>query len=277
MMSLSNKSKRSPAAGELPFQYDWEPAEQVLSAYAGIPLFVRAARSFGVPESVARNLSLKQRQRGFDEATYVESFLALNALGGDCLEDFDRLREDVGLAEMLGHEVPSPEEARKFLYRFHDESRIGTAQQELPVGQVSYIPTEGEALRALAQVNQDLVQALGRRCAEHKIATIDLDSTVIESWKREAKPVYQGGTGSQSVLALWAEMDLAVADEFRDGNVAAHTELLGGTKRAFRALSETVEQRYFRGRFGLLRPAVVDVAEEPEQAGCAGGLYRICR
>jgi len=246
-MALAKKPKRSPAAGELPFEYDWQPAQEVLTAYAGVPLFVRAARSFGVPQSVARNLPLKQRQRGFDEATYVESFLVLNALGGDCLEDFDRLREDAGLAEMLGHELPSPEAARKFLYQFHDESRIEAAQQELPVGQVSYIPTESDPLRGLAQVNQDLVQAIGRRCAEQKIATIDIDATVIESWKREARPVYSGGTGYQPVLALWAELDLCVADEFRDGNVGAHTELLGVTKRAFAALPETVEERCFRG------------------------------
>lgn len=246
-MSLPKRSKRSPAEGELPFDYDWQPSEEVLTAYAGVPLFVRAARSFGVPESVSRNLSFKQRQRGFDEATYVESFLVLNALGGDCLEDFDRLREDAGLAEMLGHEMPSPEAARKFLYQFHDESRIEAAQRELAVGQVSYIPSESEPLRGLAQVNQDVVQAVGRRCAEQKIATIDVDATVIESWKREAKPVYQGGTGYQPVLALWAEMDLAVADEFRDGNVGAQMALLGVTKRAFAALPETVEQRCFRG------------------------------
>jgi hypothetical protein len=247
VMSLPKRSKRSPAEGELPFDYDWQPSEEVLTAYAGVPLFVRAARSFGVPESVSRNLSFKQRQRGFDEATYVESFLVLNALGGDCLEDFDRLREDAGLAEMLGHEMPSPEAARKFLYQFHDESRIEAAQRELAVGQVSYIPSESEPLRGLAQVNQDVVQAVGRRCAEQKIATIDVDATVIESWKREAKPVYQGGTGYQPVLALWAEMDLAVADEFRDGNVGAQMALLGVTKRAFAALPETVEQRCFRG------------------------------
>jgi len=246
-MALSKKPKRSPAEGELPFEYDWEPAQEVLTAYAGIPLFVRASRSLGVPESVGRNLALKQRQRGFDEATYVESFLVLNALGGDCLEDFERLREDSGLAEMLGHEMPSPEAARKFLYQFHDESRIEAAQRELRVGQVSYIPTESDPLRGLAQVNQDLVQAIGRRCADQKIATIDLDATVIESWKRAAKPVYQGGTGYQPMLALWAEMDLAVADEFRDGNVGAHTELLGVTKRAFAALPETVEEFCFRG------------------------------
>jgi hypothetical protein len=246
-MALPKKPKRSPAEGELPFEYDWEPAEEVLTAYAGVPLSVRAIRSFDVPGSVKRHLHLKQRQRGFDEATYVESFLVLNALGGDCLEDFDRLREDAGLGEMLGHELPSPEAARKFLYAFHDEERIEQAQAELPVGQVSYIPSESEALRALAQVNQELVQTIGRRCAEQKIATVDLDATVIESWKREAKPTYEGCTGYQPMLALWAEMDLVVADEFRDGNVGAQVELLEVTQRALAALPETVEERYFRG------------------------------
>ena len=246
-MALPKKPKRSPAEGELPFEYDWEPAAEVLTAYAGLPLFVRALRSFNVPGSVKRHLHLKQRQRGFDEATYVESLLVLNALGGDCLEDFDRLREDAGLAQMLGHQLPSPEAARKFLYCFHDEERIEQAQAELPVGQVSYIPSESEPLRALAQVNQDLVQAVARRCADQKIATVDLDATVIESWKREAKPTYQGGTGYQPVLALWAELDLALADEFRDGNVGAHVELLGVTRRALAALPETVQERYFRG------------------------------
>ncbi len=247
-MALSKKPKRSPAEGELPFEYDFEhPAEEVLTAYAGIPLLVRAMRSFDVPGSVRRNLHLKQRQRGFDEATYVESFLVLNALGGDCLEDFDRLREDAGLAEMLGHELPSPEAARKFLYAFHDEERIRQAQAELPVGQVSYIPNESEPLRGLAQVNQDLVQGIARRWAEQKIATLDLDATLIESWKREAKPTYEGGAGYQPVLALWAEMDLVLADEFRDGNVGAHTELLGVTQRALAALPESVQERHFRG------------------------------
>lgn len=246
-MALPKKPKRSPAEGELPFEYDWEPAEEVLTAYAGVPLFVRAIRSFDVPGSVKRHLHLKQRQRGFDEATYVESFLVLNALGGDCLEDFDRLREDAGLGEMLGHELPSPEAARKFLYAFHDEERIEQAQAELPVGQVSYIPSESEPLRALAQVNQELVQTIGRRCAEEKIATVDLDATVIESWKREARPTYEGCTGYQPMLALWAEMDLVLADEFRDGNVGAQVELLGVTQRALAALPETVEERYFRG------------------------------
>ena len=124
--------KRSPAAGEFLFEIDPEPLDEQVTALGGIPLLVRAARSLDVPGRVARHLHLKQRERGFDEATYVESFLVLNAAGGDCLEDFDQLREDAGLAEMLGHAVPSAEAARKFLYQFHEEAQIEQAQHSRP-------------------------------------------------------------------------------------------------------------------------------------------------
>src|SRR5437660_1788213 len=239
--------KTASAAGEFLFEIDAEPLEECLTALGGIPLLVRSARSLDVPGSVERHLRVKQRERGFDEATYVESFLVLNAAGGDCLEDFDQLRADAGLSELLGHAVPSAEAARKFLYQFHDGEKIEQAQQALAAERVSYIPEENPALQGLAQVNQDVVRELGRRCAEQKIATLDVDATIIESWKREAKPTYEGSTGYQPVLALWAEMSVVVGDEFRDGNVPAHQELLPITQRAFQALPETVVELYFRG------------------------------
>jgi hypothetical protein len=246
-MALPRKPKPSPAGGEFLFQLDPEPLEECVTAYAGIPLLVQAMRSLDVPGSVKRHVQVKQRQRGLDEAGYVESFVVLNALGGECLEDFDRLREDEGLSEMLGHEMPSPEAARKFLYQFHDENKVEQAQQELPAGQVSYIAEESAPLRALAQVNQEMVQEVGRRCPEQKIATVDLDSTIIESYKREARPTYQGGSGYQPMLGLWAEMNLVLADEFRDGNVPAQKDPLRVARRAFQALPATVGEYYFRG------------------------------
>ena len=259
------KPKRSPAEGEFLFKIDPTPLEESVTALGGVPLFVRAVRSLDVPGSVKRNLHVKQRDRGFDEATYVESFLVLNAVGGDCLEDFERLQEDPGLAEMLGHAVPSPEAARKFLYQFHDESKIEQAQQELPGGQLSYIPEESAPLRGLAQVNQEVVQELGRRCPEQKIATVDLDTTVIESWKREAKATYEGGTGYQPMLALWAEMDVVVADQFRDGNVPAVQDPLRVAQRAFGALPETVEERYFRGDAACYEEQLLSWLRNPDR------------
>src|ERR1039458_1080866 len=148
-MGIPRKQKPSPAAGEFLFQLDPEPLEECVTAYAGIPLFLQAARSLEVPRLVNQHLQIKQRDRG--------------------------------LAEMLGHGVPSCAAARKFLYEFHDASKLEQAQKELPVGQVSYIAEESAPLRALAQVNQEMVQEVGRRCPEQKIATVDLDSTIIES------------------------------------------------------------------------------------------------
>jgi hypothetical protein len=257
----------SPTELPLGFDYDEGHGEQGLTALAGVPLVVQAFRSLALPASVQRNVSIKQRQRGFDEATYVESFVILNAAGGDCLEDFERLRQDGGLAELIGHEMPSPEAARKFLYAFHEESRITAAQQQLAVGAVSYIPEENTPLRGLAQVNRDLVQELGRRCGDQKMATIDLDATVIESWKREAQATYQGGRGYQPMLALWAEMNVVVADEFRDGNVPALQEPLRVAQRGFQALPETVREYYFRGDSACYDKALIGWLRDEQRGG----------
>jgi hypothetical protein len=244
---MRKRLKTSPTELPLPFSYDEQEAEENITALGGMPVLMQAFRSLGAGRSVAEHVQLKQRQRGLDEASYVESFVILNAAGGDCLDDFDHLRADTGLAELIGHELPSPEAARKFLYQFHDESKIEEAQQqELALGRVSYIPRESPALAGLGAVNRDVVRELGRR-TQDKIGTIDMDATIIESWKQEAQRTYKGMPGYQPMVALWAELNVIVADEFRDGNVGADTRLLPVAKQAFAALPESVEARYFRG------------------------------
>ncbi len=259
------KAKRSRAEGEFLFEIDPEPLEECVTALGGLPLFLRAVRSLDVPGSVKRHLRLKQRERGLDEAAYVESFLTLNAVGGDCLQDFDQLREAPDVTQMAGYQMPGAEGARKFLYRFHEDGLIEQAQRELAVDQVSYIPEESAPLRALAQVNQDVVRELGRRCAEQKIATVDLDSTIIESWKKEAKPTYAGISGYQPMLALWAELNVVLADEFRDGNVPAQQQPLRVVQRAFAALPETVGEYYFRGDSACEEEALLSWLRNPER------------
>lgn len=110
--------KPSPTASPLLFELDPEPLQETLTALGGIPLVVQAFRSLGLPQSIQEHVRVKQRERGYDEATWVESFVILNAAGGECAEDFERLRGDPGLAEMIGHELPSPRAALEFLYAF---------------------------------------------------------------------------------------------------------------------------------------------------------------
>jgi len=44
--------------------------------------------------------------------------------------DFERLRQDPGLAEMIGHELPSPSATLQFLYAFHEEAKIARHSSE---------------------------------------------------------------------------------------------------------------------------------------------------
>jgi hypothetical protein len=64
---------------------------------------------------VRQQVRVRERERGYDEATMVERFVLLNAVGGECFDDFPRSQEDAGLPEMIGHSIPSPEAARQFL------------------------------------------------------------------------------------------------------------------------------------------------------------------
>ena len=140
---------------------------------------------------------------------------------GALQDDLQHLREDAGLKEMLGHEIPSPEAARTFLNQFHGEEKIEEAKQRRGAEQIAFIPEETDALAGLGEVNRELVRELGRRCPDQRIATVDQDATIIESRKREALRTYEGERGYQPMMVVWAEMDVVLADEFRDGNVPA--------------------------------------------------------
>jgi hypothetical protein len=245
---LKQKTRKpSPTESPLLIEIDPEPIPETLTAMGGVPLVVQTFRSLGLPASVRQHVRVKQRERGYDEATMVESFVILNAVGGECFEDFQRLREDPALSEMIGHGIPSPEAARKFLYQFHEQDKIEEAQQRRSGDEIAYIPEESEALAGLGRVNRDLVEELGRRCPDQRIATVDQDATVIESRKQEALRTYEGERGYQPMLALWAEMNVVLADEFRDGNVPAMMNPLAVAKKAFAALPETVTTYYYRG------------------------------
>lgn len=111
-----------PTESPLVFQIDAEPAPESLTALGDMSLVEQAFRSLGLPAGVNHNVHVKERQRVYDEAAFVESFVVLNAAGRECVDDFQRLREDHGLEELIGHEMPSPSSAlpatvKTFYYR----------------------------------------------------------------------------------------------------------------------------------------------------------------
>jgi hypothetical protein len=94
------------------------------------------------------------------------------------------------------------------------------------------------------------------------VATIDVDATILESRKRSALATYDGRTGYQPVVALWAEQDVILADEFRDGNVPAGSGDQRVVEPALTALPAGVD---------AIRRHVDNALYEPTAAALAGG------
>jgi hypothetical protein len=73
------------------------------------------------------------------------------------------------------------------------------------------------------------------------------------------------------MVAVWAEADLVLADEFRDGNVPARQDPLTCAKLAFEALPETITQRYFRGDSACHNEELLDWLKHPDRQKEPGG------
>jgi len=121
-------------------------------------------------------------------------------------------------------------------------------------------------------VNRDLIAAMGQRCSEQKIATVDQDTTIIESRKREALATYEGERGYQPMLTLWAEMNLVLADQFRDGNVPALMDPLPVAQAAFGALPATVQTFYYRGDSACHEHRLISWLRDEEREGGPRGF-----
>lgn len=229
----------SIAQGILPFQLIENTSKLLLTSFGGLPLVMETFRALGLPQSIRKHLSILQKEVKYQEADYLESFISLFAAGGECVEDLNLLRRDEGLRK-LGLRVPSPEAARWFLNAFHEEELLSG---RLP--HQAFIPEETEGLKGLREVQRDLIQKATRKESPWK-ATIDLDAVIVQSQKQEAYFTYLGQKGYQPVIAYWAEQDLIVADEFRDGNVPARMDLVRVAKETLTALPPTVRLVRFR-------------------------------
>jgi hypothetical protein len=193
---------------------------------------------------------IKRRKRGLAPAALVEGLFALWAAGGERCEDLAALREDSALALLLGHGLPAPQTVRDFLEAFDE------AVPPLWRGERAAVPGEGPRLQGLAQANRRLVAWLQERRPQ-TVATIDVDATILESQKRAARWTYDGRTGYQPVIALWAEQDVVLADEFRDGNVPAGTGNRRVVERALAALPSGVAEVRLRGDSALYEQALL--------------------
>jgi hypothetical protein len=232
------------AGRRLDFEIDETLDAALVTARAGVPSLIEAFRRMGAGAKIDDLVKIKQRSRGLLSSQMAESFFALWASGGERCEDLDRLRQDAALNALIGYDLPAAQTGRDFLAAFHED--------DLPLlheGK-STVPIETAPLVGLAAANREMILDLQSR-KPVRTATLDVDATVIVSSKRAARFTYEGDRGYQPVLVVWAEQDVIIADEFRDGNVPASVGNARVIEKALAALPGKFDAVYVRGDSAL--------------------------
>lgn len=262
--------------GLLSFQYEVDHRSERMTALGGLPLYLELAHVTGLIESIRKHLRVRDAGQGWTDVQVVLGIVLLNLAGGDCVDDLEVLERDAGFSEILRraelHDlprsqrrelarrwrkerrraVPSPSAVRRYLEAFHDP-----AQEALRPIQGAFFPAPNEHLRALKNVHRDLVAFLQRRSPQEE-ATLDADATLIETHKSTAEHCYKGFRAYQPLNIWWAQQQLVLHTEFRDGNVPAGYQLL----------------RVFQEALDLLPPGVESVSFRSDTAGYDHTLLR---
>ncbi len=248
----------------LPYQYA-NASNSGMTALSGLPAYLDLAQVARLSESVGKHLHLRPAGgQGWTDEQMVRALVMLKLAGGDCVADIGVLEGDEGLCRLMRkaewhglcrrerrererrfrkekkRTFPSESAIFRYLSCFHDESqeakrRPGTA----------FIPKANSYLRGLSRVGQELVGFQQRR-SPSRVATLDMDATLIESTKKQALFSYKGYRAYQPLTTYWFEQDVIVHSEFRDGNVAAGHEQLRVFQQSLVSLPEGVEEVFLR-------------------------------
>jgi len=243
----------------LPFKFQEERRERGITALGGLALYTGLAHIMDLSKSVRIHIRVRQDTQGWTDSQVIMSLIMLNLAGGDCVDDLNTLEADEGFCRILRRvelhglsrrerraqerrwrkekrrTMPSPTAVFRYLEAFHDEE-----QEKKRVLGRAFIPAPNEYLRGFAEVNRDMM-VFSQRQDEEETATLDMDATVVETMKEEALYSYKGYKSYQPLNVWWAEKEMVLQTEFRDGNVPAGYENLRILKGALYDLPKGVK------------------------------------
>ena len=111
--------------------------KEVNTPWAGSSLLIDLFRKLEMDTIANKVLPAKRSSKGLKHGQMIETFILLSALGGENIDDMQYIRDDAGLAGIVGNTLPAPETVRQWLDSFYDE----TLMLNSPL-QVSFIPAE---------------------------------------------------------------------------------------------------------------------------------------
>ena len=248
--------------GLLPFQYQAENNHSKMTSFSGLPLYMDLAQVSGLCSAIAKQL--RSKKQGWLDVDIVMSIILLNLVGGDCVEDIERLENDAGLRTLLlklqthgmrrkqrrayehrwrkssARAFPSVSAIHRYLEQFHNAPEECLREQGR-----AFIPSNNDLMIKLLGINNTLLD-YAQKHQPCRTATLDQDATLSASHKQSALFCYKKFKAYQPFNTYWHEHGLIVHSEFRDGNVNAGFEQLRLLKASLAALPMGVDTVYLR-------------------------------
>lgn len=244
----------------LPYTFESAGPKRRATSHAGLCPYLELACVAGLFKSIREHVHVCSEEQGYTDEQIIMALVSLNLAGGQCVDDLQILESDDGFGKVFrmaeryhlsgaerkkldkrfrkGRErhTPSPSVVFRFLEAFHDAEQ----EKQRELGK-AFIPKPTEALLGLIEVNADLIAFMqGRRPAE--MATLDMDATIVQTYKRDALYSYKGDKAYQPFNVYWSEQGMLLYSEFRDGNVPAGHEQLRVFQEALTHLPKGVRK-----------------------------------
>ncbi len=209
--------------------------DQMYSSFGGTLLLDDMFRKFGIDDAIDRYIGARRADDGvkYIDSTYVKSFVIMQLLGGDTVDDLQMLRDDPVIRELLGP-IPGRTSCHKYLASFVDEA------EEEKRGQGSSVVLKPNVhLKGFDEVTRHYLSKIPDFTTMRTV-TLDQDATFIPCGVRGSTYNYKSEKSFQAFHTYCPEYDMTIHSEFRDGNVSPRYQQLEQLKQSLELLPASV-------------------------------------
>lgn len=239
-------------------KFQSENAIQAYSSMGGVILAEEIFKRFGINHAIDKHIGARTAGSGvkYTDSAYVKSFVLMQILGGDTVDDLRLLREDSVINTIIG-KIPGKTSAHNYLSSFVDKKEEEKRKQGKSV-----ILTPNKHLRGFNKVTQQILSVIPSFQGIHTV-TLDQDATFIPTKVSGALFNYKKETSFEAFNTYCPEYDMMIHSEFRDGNVNPGFNQLGNLRESLQLLPSSVKKVRLRSDTAGYRIELLEY--------CAGG------
>lgn len=220
----------------------YEPIFKSVTPFAGVLPLVKFSRKLGICDTIEKHLSIKKRKRGYSESDFVMSCVYNLLLGGECIDDTERLLKDNAFKEISDVSVPDP-------------STLGEFFRKFGIGEI----------KKFYALNRELSRRMFKRINKSKRVILDVDSSIFETYGRKkegAEFCYNGKFGFHPIFIFNGDTGELLWTKLRRGSTYSSKGVIEGIKEVLKISEIDKRDIFVRADSAFYDRKIVDFLEK---------------